>query len=89
MQAFGFCRPPYVSVPSCPLGCQPASPCSLELQLHARPPSLKLPSCPHSQVAEYVESRPELAAGLSKKDATLRSASVQFQVQPCQPVTLR
>ncbi len=42
-----------------------------------------------AQVAEYVESRPELAAGLSKKDATLRSASVQFQVQPCQPVTLR
>ncbi|PRW58303.1 Structural maintenance of chromosomes flexible hinge domain-containing 1 [Chlorella sorokiniana] len=43
----------------------------------------------YSAVAEYVEQRPELAAGLSKKDATLRSASVQFQVQPCQPVTLR
>lgn len=42
-----------------------------------------------AQVAEYVEQRPELAAGLSKKGATLRSASVQFQVQPCQPVTLR
>lgn len=43
----------------------------------------------YSAVAEYVEARPELAAGLSKKDATLRSASVQFQVLPGQPVALR
>lgn len=42
----------------------------------------------YSAVAEYVERRPELVAGLSKKDATLRSASVQFYVQPGQPVAL-
>jgi hypothetical protein len=43
----------------------------------------------YSAVAEYVETRPELAAGLSKKDATRRSASVQFPVHPGQPVALR
>ncbi len=43
----------------------------------------------YSAVAEYVESRPELAAGLSKKDATLRSASAQLYVHPGQPVTIR
>ena len=43
----------------------------------------------YSAVAEYVETRPELAVGLSKKDATRRSATVQFQVHPGQPVTLR
>ena len=43
----------------------------------------------YSAVAEYVETRPELAAGPSKKDATRRSASVQFQVHPGQPVALR
>ena len=44
---------------------------------------------PPVSLAEYAEARPELAAGMSKKDATLRSASVRFEVQPGQPVTLR
>lgn len=43
----------------------------------------------YSAVAEYTETRPELAAGLSKKEATRRSASVQFYLQACQPVALR
>lgn len=43
----------------------------------------------YSAVAEYTEARSELAAGLSKKSATLRSATMQFHVAPCQPVTLR
>jgi hypothetical protein len=43
----------------------------------------------YTAVAEYTEGRPDLAAGLSKKNATLRSASVRFDVQPCQPVTMR
>lgn len=43
----------------------------------------------YSAVAEYVEQRQELAGGLSKKEATLRSSSVRFTVQPGQPVTLR
>ena len=43
----------------------------------------------YSAVAEYTESRPELAEGLSKKDATKRSPSVQFHVQAGQPVLLR
>lgn len=43
----------------------------------------------YSAVAEYEEQRPELAAGLARKDALRRSASVRFFVQPGQPVTLR
>ena len=43
----------------------------------------------YSAVAEYVEARPELAAGLPKKDATRRSASLQFHVHPCPPVAVR
>lgn len=43
----------------------------------------------YAAVAEYVEQRPELAAGLSKKEAMRRSASVRFEVQHGQPVTLR
>eukprot|EP00887_Chlorella_sp_A99_P005757 scaffold1.g5757.t1 len=42
----------------------------------------------YNAVAEYTERRPELAAGLSKKEALLRSATVQFTVLPGQPVTL-
>ena len=40
----------------------------------------------YSCTAEYLEARPELA-GLAKKGAALRSASVRFQVQPSDPVT--
>lgn len=43
----------------------------------------------YTAVAEYAEARPDLAAGLSNKDAKLRSASVRFEVHPCQPVTMR
>lgn len=43
----------------------------------------------YSAVAEYVEQRPQLAAGLSKKEAALRSATAQFHVAPGQPVSLR
>lgn len=43
----------------------------------------------YSAVAEYSERRAELAAALSKKEATLRSATVRFAVQPGQPVMLR
>lgn len=43
----------------------------------------------YSAVAEYAEQRPELAAGLSKKEAALRSATAQFHVVAGQPVALR
>ncbi|KAL4443930.1 hypothetical protein ABPG75_011667 [Micractinium tetrahymenae] len=43
----------------------------------------------YTAVAEYLEQRPELAAGLSKKEALRRSATVCFEVQHGQPVTLR
>ena len=39
-------------------------------------------------MAEYVEQRPDLLVGMAKKDATLRSATVQFEVTPGPPVTL-
>lgn len=39
-------------------------------------------------VVEYTESRTELLAGMSKKEAVLRSSSLQFVVLPGPPVTL-
>lgn len=42
----------------------------------------------YNAVAEYTESRPELLAGMSKKEVVVRSATMQFVVMPGDPVAL-